>query len=376
MKISECITLLQDIYNSIDIRAAVYKKDAKWFAAFLILRFRKEKVEDVKDEQKKIFEKYGKIDEENFKIVFDVLDIERWSSILESWNTKSITIKNNFVINLNRRDFMEPNMNEPYSHANFALIDDNWISYHNALNDNDGNLTNSISITHTPKAREFLSRDIAEYFEKIFQVSNYHTQNLRTYMIIAPVFFKIDKIEFTLDKVEISCTGFPEDEIDFIMNFQKQGGANPITFDAIHINHKISGEENKETKFTISENLKSNHMEHLFRLDVYRKNGVLLDSEKGSVSDKFPTKGEFTNPLFETFKIFVTPAEFRKILLNLESNDIKSPDKVFERGITWLLSLIGCTPVNLQGYERSGQEPDKVSMDIIASYSDEIIYKK
>ena len=60
------------------------------------------------------------------------------------------------------------------------------------------------------------------------------------------------------------------------------------------------------------------------------------------------------------------------MLLNLESNDLKSPDKVFERGITWLLSLVGCKPVNLQGYEKSGQEPDKVSMDIIASYGDEI----
>jgi len=373
MKISQCINLLLDTYNSIDIRTAVYKEDNVWFAALLMIRFRKENEDEVKNEHKILFEKHGIIDEENFKIVFDVLSVNAWKSIIELWGTKSITIQKNFVIHLKKRDFMEPSMTDPYFHKNFSLIDERWKSYHNAQLDNDPTITTAIFNNFNTNARNLRSRDISEFLEKIFQISEYYSKNFPNHIVIAPVFFQINEIEFTIEKVKILCTGFPDDEVHFTLNFLKQAGSNPIILDTIHINHKITGEKNKETDFIVSESLSSNHMDHLFRLDVYRKNGVLLDSETGLISDKFPTKSKFTNPLFEAFKIFVTPEDFRKMILNLESIDLRAPDKIFERGITWLLSLIGCKPVNLQGYEKSGEEPDKVSMDIIANFNDEKI---
>ena len=75
------------------------------------------------------------------------------------------------------------------------------------------------------------------------------------------------------------------------------------------------------------------------------------------------------NPMFGLFENFVQHDDLRRMVIDLEAKDLFAPNKVFERAITWLLNLLGFSAIQLQEYETIGKDPEKVSVDIIASYN-------
>ena len=368
MKISESITYLLDTYNSIDIRAACYKKNNSWFDAIIVIRFRKEEREKVKQEQIDILKKHGEIKDELFQVILDAFPTSKWKEIVQNWSSSTIQFSESFTLNLSRRDFMEMSTEEPHYHKGFSIIDENWKSYHNSTSDQDQQVM-SIVNQYNKKARDLRCRDIFEYLAKIFQISKEKTENLRHYIVIAPVYFKINSTEFTENDVKIKCEGYPENKIDFVIDFSKQyGNMNTVTSDGVKINNY---EIESKTPFTVSSPVNV-QIDNQFRINVYRTNGILLDTNYGVVSNYFPTKGSDTNPIFNLFTKFIDYTIFEEMLFKLQARGLP-PNKAFERAITWILNLTGISAIRLEEFETIGQLTEKVSMDIIGSYDSDYL---
>jgi hypothetical protein len=107
---------------------------------------------------------------------------------------------------------------------------------------------------------------------------------------------------------------------------------------------------------------------------VTKNNKLILHNDRSSIGKYFPTRSEFTNPIFAIFEKFVTHENLEKMLFEFESEkgDLKDEAKVFERAVTWLLNLLGINAILLGSYEKM-ERYDNVSLDILASSgSDEV----
>lgn len=373
MRLFDCIHLLEDTYTSIDIRVAVYKKNDEWHNAIIIIRFRKEDVEEISKNHKELIKKYGEIKEELFRVDLFSLPISKWSEMYANWRQGFIGINDDFIIKITGGGFLNYETREPYEHNGFNRIDEQWRSYHYSFQDSDPQV-NQIVSKYNKKALENRSRDIFEYLARIFEIGHAHTETLPRYIIVAPVFFKVENIEFKDSSICIDCFGYPKDDIDFTIDFSKGYGNMPrISKDLKRIKYTIEGELGKPQKFSITEKIDSMHKDDYFRLDVFRKNGILLSSLENKVGNYWPTKSKITNPKYEVFKNFVNIDELKDMIINLKSKDMRAPDKIFERGVTWILNLIGISAIRLEGYERAGEDPEQISIDIIGSLGEKQI---
>src|SRR5437660_9947053 len=91
MRLENCIDHLYDTYDSIDIRCAAYFLDNMWNSALLVIRFRRETVEELKKIHYTLWDERGIIDNDIFKTSFHALSIRDWDKILKNW-------KNNFIV--------------------------------------------------------------------------------------------------------------------------------------------------------------------------------------------------------------------------------------------------------------------------------------
>ena len=130
MRLVDCIHLLEDTYKSIDIRVAVYKKNNEWQNAIIVIRFRKESVEEISKQHVELLKMYGEIKEELFRVELFTLPISSWNQIYADWRRGLIAINDDFVIKVSRGDFLNNETGEPYDHKGFSRIDEQWIWEH------------------------------------------------------------------------------------------------------------------------------------------------------------------------------------------------------------------------------------------------------
>lgn len=372
MNLEEAINLLEDTFSTIDIRTAAYFKNNCWNSAILVIRFRKESVDVVQKQQEQILKTHGRINTKEFQICFSALSITKWEEMRTDWKKNFVKFNDQMSVNINSSIAFTHTFNEPYTHRGYCNIDEGWNSYYTSSQDSGGNVS-EILYNHQAEARKLYSRDIHEYLSKIFEMTEANTNSPPRYIVIVPIFLKINQVEFDDKSFNVDCEGFPMGEIVFKMNFYERHGSYKIPKQSMKTLYNFQGDAPKKTKFRISEKLSNIPLSYEFKLDVYRKNGVLIDSEYGTVGKYWPTKNKITNPKFLVFGSFVNFDQLKDMVINLKAKELKAPDKVFERGINWLLNLMGFSAIRLEEYERAGQDPEQISMDIIASFGEKQI---
>ena len=111
-----------------------------------------------------------------------------------------------------------------------------------------------------------------------------------------------------------------------------------------------------------------------FELLVIKNKNTLIESKEGRMDEYWKTRTEYTNPTYYAFEQFVKFEELEQMLLQFKSKEIKKDSKVFERGVSWLLSLLGIPNMMLGEYERLGSGHDQTSTDILASFDTDKIF--
>lgn len=369
MRLVEAIEGLMDTYNSIDVRTASYLQDNSWHAGHLVVRFRRISVKELENEYAKLIKKYGLIEESNFRVDLTSFSTDHWEKIKENWNKNFICLKPSLAINFPSDNEFNREIQTPNNHNDIDFVNQKWASYHTYSN-----------VGHAEVGRKFLdynsqaiahrSRNIFEYLSMILQIPNNYAQQPRHNFIIAPVFFKINSVSFDNQEIHIEGSGYPAQKFDIVVDHYKWDGYRTETpIDKITIPASIEGNPLELRTFEISTKLDNISGTNLFRVDIYRENGVLLDTERGMIGSSWPTMAETTNPFSTIFEKFVPFEEFEKMFLKFQARDSNNFSEVFERAVSWLLNLIGIRAIWLgKNFERSGTGHDKIMMDAIGGY--------
>ena len=373
MNLEKAINLLEDTFNTIDIRTAAYLKDNSWHSAILVIRFRKESVDIVQQQQKKILETHGKINTKEFQVAFSALPISQWNIVRTNFRKNFVIFRDDLTVNINSSIAFEHTFSEPTNHSGYCSVDSEWNSFYSSSQDSSGNIS-TILYKYQEDARKLFSRGIHEYLSKIFEMTEQNTQSPPRYIIVAPIFFKIEHIEFDEKSLFLDCIGYPMGKIVFNMDIFERHGSYQVPKETKKITFDFSGDNEKLSRFRISEQIPTIPPHNEFKIDVFRENGVLIDYQSGIVGTCWPTKGKFTNPFFELSQKFVSTKQLREMIFQFKSDDLRAPQKIFERGITWLLNLLGFSAIRLESYENSSLGSNNVSIDIICSYKKNHIF--
>lgn len=373
MNLEEAINLLVDTFNTIDIRTAAYLKDNCWHSAIFVIRFRKESVDEVQKQQEKILETHGTINKKEFQIALSALPISEWNNLRTNYRKNFVKFRDDLSVNINSSIALGHTFSEPNSHRGYCGIDSEWNSFYSSSQDSGGDIS-TILYKYQEDVRKLFSRGIHDYLSKIFEMTEQNTQSPPRYIMVVPIFFKIKHIQFDEKSLFLDCVGYPLGKIIFNIDIFERHGSYQVPKKTTKITYDFSGDNEKLSGFKISEQIPSIPLQCEFKIDVFRENGLLIDYKSGTVGTHWPTKGKFTNPYFELYQKFVSIKQLREMIFQHKADGLKAPDKIFERGITWLLNLLGFSAIRLESYENSGIKSDKVSMDIICSYQENHIF--
>ena len=204
MELVQSVDAFADLYRSIDVRVGAYLTDGVWTASHVILRFRLESVDDVQRQQKSILQKYGKITNDEFKIIFDTLDFNDWETIKKNWRDNIIVVGDE-RINLKPTNIFRFDVDTPRSHDNSDFVNRNWDSYHASIS---LNLQECMSKLRDMSGQAVSNghRNMGDYLSKIFEISTYQIENALI-MFTIPIFFKIETVVFDENHIEIKFHG-------------------------------------------------------------------------------------------------------------------------------------------------------------------------
>lgn len=371
MIFSEAIEQLIDLYKSIDIRVVAYYHENIWKAAYLIVRFRKETVNEVKQEQDDILNKTERITADGFCVRLFALPINQWEKIENDWANNFICLEPNFAVNFSSNDDMNAIVSSPHNYYQEHLFLE-WDSYYVRRHTfQDFNIVDKIRNFDVEARRNFF-KSIQEYLSVVLQIEENELQQRNGLKIIlAPIYFKINEIIFDDESINFQCKGHPFGKIITIVDFLniRRGSSRYTWKDRIKITHDTTKEDKFEYK--ISHKIKKPSIDEGFKLSIHRENGLLIyEKSSNDIKSYWPTKSEITNPIFPIFKEFVDSNNFFKILSRGENKKGKHDSVNFEKGISWLLGLLGLNAIWLgDDYQYSGYGPDKIAIDILGSYN-------
>jgi len=371
MLFSEAIEKLADTYNSIDFRIAAIKHDAIWKSCYTIIRFSKQTVDELKDHYTKLHDDIGFVSTIEYKQIFHAFPISELQNIISYWTNKRIIIPNNEEIHLLNLNEFNQQANNPTSPYDDQLLDE-WNCFVMSNNAKFSGLETKLR-NFNDIARKQTFEDFREHLCNLFEVNRGYIGNEGTNTIIAPIFLKMKNVSFENNSIVINCKG---DNRDIAFNVAIRNGKKysdqPGTLKKKFIIFSKGNMQNYFSDYLVSEKLpiELSHDDHYKVTSMY--NDMLIESKTGIVRyaiEKFP------NSLLDVFNQFITPEKFREIIFQYKQEAGKEKiQDAFERAISWLLSLMNLKPIWLgKDYETIGDEPNRISVDVLADINKTII---
>ena len=92
----------------------------------------------------------------------------------------------------------------------------------------------------------------------------------------------------------------------------------------------------------------------------------------------WPSLARVVNPTFSIFEKFVPMNDLKSALLEPQRKRVDNvgtfgPEKIFEKGVTWLLNLLEISAINFQEYDQTGEGANRISLDIVGKFGNRII---
>ena len=220
-------------------------------------------------------------------------------------------------------------------------------------------------------------KNMEDYLSKILEIGTYQIESGIS-MLTVPIFFKIKNVVFDKNHVEIKCTG-PQRELSGSFTIYERGVHSGIRgqtkFQDTLSNFDISILSDSE--FIAKCNIDSFDPDDEFEI-IFIRNGVIVAQETDIPRNNWPTLSRIVNPMFSIFEKFVPMDELKNALLEPRQKKVKNigtfgPEKIFERGVTWLLNLLDISAINFQEYDQTGPHGNRISLDIVGKFENNII---
>ncbi len=368
MKFFEAVENLLDTYNSIDVRVVAFLHDNVWKSACLIVRFRVETEEELKKEQYDLLAKIGVIDEKDFCVKLFAFPISDWSHLKEQWQKNFLCLESNFAVNFEITNDLNAEISTPflyyYDHTFIG-----WDSYNTEVRSLKDTDVNQKIKNHNKNAQLLYSKNIMSYLSMALAVEEQKFENHDGFtLILAPIFFKIDKTTLDKDIIHLEGKGFVNQNITIIIDFFKnRNGSYPFVFkDRKKIQYVIQG-DSKIDFFRITDSIPSLLLDDGFKVSAYGKNGILLhESFTHTVRDNWDTKSILTNPIYPIFKQFVNFEELKNMLFLSTPKTGKNNSDNFEKGVSWLVSMLGLNAIWLgKDFESTGSNEERIVIDVL-----------
>jgi len=370
----ETIEELKDTFHSIDIRIFSVIYNDEWHNIFTIIRFRRETEDELQKMQDDLIKKCGGlIETEKFKVGIFHYPVENWSKIRNDLSKKYIGLTDSFSVNNNLEIGFNNIITEPQpEHGDYVYKDWKFFTSHNES-----------SKSPRPNYHDELRDNILEnqfsnvddYLSAVFQYDKYDFQRSSWVKIFVPVFFNVEKIEFEHDNVTVNYSAYEQKNIQISFNFFKSVRRRVNTEFTEKKVQDLKLKENSELiQDSVTIKLDTKNVGNSFEMLVIKNKNILIEKEDGPMEDYWKGRTEYTNPLYFVFEQFVKFDELEKMLLEFKSKKIHNDSDVFERGVSWLLTLLGIPNIMLEEYEKTGDASDKISTDIIASFEGQEIF--
>lgn len=333
MELSKAIEQLQDTYNSIDIRVFAML-DNVWNSIYTVIRFRRESIDILEKTNQELVTKCGGlIETSEFRVGVFQFPIQRWNKIHADLQNKFLCLRDDFAINFSNTINLNNDVSEPHSNSSIDYVFKNWKMY-SSKNETSQTRPNYVDKLSEDAISHGFSH-INEYLSAIFEMNNYEFQGSPAIIIYAPVFFKIEKVLFTGDKAEIDYSFYPQTNLTLVLNFfsAKDHQHKPEFLGRKPIALKNNGNGLDLITDHQSISLEPELFGNEFQILVTKNEKLILHNERNNIGKYFPTRSEFTNPIFAIFEKFVSLEILEKMVFEFKSEkrDIRDEAKVFER---------------------------------------------
>lgn len=367
MKLIDAIDELIETYNSIDIRIFCFRQDNVWKNVFTIIRFRRESVDELKELHSKTIKKCrGLIQTDKFRVGVFQFSIEKWDSIKDNLSRSSLSLSDDFAVNYFDTIGFEHSIYRPSLQSDQEHVYKIWKSY--------SGYSETRKSSKPSYDEDLLDKVIANYFigfddylAAIFQLDKYDFQRQPWVYTYVPIFFNVESKIFDHNDVKVKISGYSQKNLQLAFNFYKSNHRGKSEFIEKKIKDIILEEKDDLIHKEITIELDTKSLGNEFELLITKNKKIILEEQGGSISDYWKERSAFTNPLYFAFEKFVDYESLEKMLFEFKANDIKDDAKVFERGVSWLLSLLGIPNVMLGKHEKIGQGSDIISADIIGA---------
>jgi hypothetical protein len=364
MNLNDVIKTLMDTYNSIDVRTFVFLQDDVWKNVFTIIRFRMETVSQLKTQHEQLINKCGGLIQTNeYRIDLFQFPTERWNKMVDDFEKQFLCLTDDFAINYLNNVHFNNQVTEPSYNQDMTHIHKNWkmfVGYNEASTSSRPQYDDKLF--DEALSKRFTSFN--DYLSAMMEFEKHHFQHSPRVYVIVPVFFRTDSIEFSHNDAVVKFTTIPRNGLEFTFNFFNASRKSEFV-DKI-VKPLYVSESNALTSLDAIIPLDTKSLGTEFQLIVTRNNKILLDEIHDKIDSHWKDASDFHHPFGSVFQKYVDFDSLENMLIECESIDLKAPDKVFERGVSWLLNLLGIRNVILGGYEKING--NSVSTDILGNF--------
>ncbi len=367
MILQDAIDELIETYNSIDVRIFCVLKDNTWNNIFTLIRFRREKIDELKKQHEKIIEKCGELVEtDEFRVGMVQFPIEKWDKIKTDLSNKFICLRDDFAVNFNSAINFVHSVQSPYFSNDKEFVFRNWKSFHGHTEEN-----RSTSFSYNDKLVDKAIKNhfthFDDYLAGIFEFDKYDFQRNPWIDIFAPVFLKVENIDFDSDKVDVIISAYNQKNLEIAFNFFGDKFRSKAELIDKKINNILLEANEELQKKTITIPLDTANLKNEFELLIIKNKKILLVEERDNISRFWKDRKEFTYPYSAVFEKYVGFDELEKMLFEFKSKHGGDESKIFEKAISWLLSILKLPNILLEKYEKIGGGAEAISTDIIST---------
>lgn len=373
------IESMRGVYKSIDLRIAIILIDDKWHNVLTLIRFSHENLEGIKKKYESLKSKWRPIKGDEFRIICKAFNINEWDNLLHQFSKGKIIV-NDLEVKFDGNKDLSSLRSDLHGYPTYSRKTDEWSTF-------GGILTTS---NNTHQFLRKVERDVRLLgFPSIYTAINEwlqtrynHTTSLDVF-VSAPIYAIIKDIDYTEQKVEVSIKFHSEMHglrLNAILwksrgfwgdNYEKTEEIKELAYVDIDIKKSTTKGEFSYFKW----NKEFPNAQPIDYLDVRLIYTPLMTLEIGKrdqyLSRYLERKSPAKTPFFSTFNRFCSQDDFIKQLLEPRIYKTKGigPDKIFERAVSWLLSLCGFNVIKLDEFEKlkvKGGKAEYDSVDLLA----------
>jgi len=365
MSLYDAIDELIETYNSIDVRTFCALQNNSWNNIFTIIRFRREKIDELKKNHERIVEMFGDlIDTDEFRVGMFQLPIERWGKMKADLSSRSMCLGDDFGVNFSSAIGLDRPIVHPYSSSDMESVFADWNVFHHYAEE-DSNAVFGYRHKLGDKAVKNGFGDIDDYLSAIFESAKYGSQKRPRVDIFVPVFVRVGRVRFDFDRADVPVSTYRQENLEVTFNFlgSRRGPKSQPVAKKTASMPTGDGEELQE--ITVPVQLETSNLNE-FELLVIKNRKIVLAKERNSISRLWDGRNEFTHPYSAVFAKYAGIDELERMLLEFKSRD-GGQSKTFETAVSWLLSLLNLPNIQLGKYEKIGSGTEEVSTDVISS---------